>query len=217
MLVRIGARVFGADGELGTIQGMVVNQRGDAVEDLIVRHGMLGGQERQVPFAFISRVDDDGTVQLNVDHARFAHFLEYTDAAYRVPDADWVAPPAADQIYPVKGAFEVDVAVDRGAVGFGSGKPGRYPGGNVVVSEDQQMPVIRHGMPILDLSGEKVGEVGDFEVDTAHGKPVRLTSRTGLLFKHERELPMGWIKQLARDGVVLKLARHDMDAHQDVA
>ena len=79
------------------------------------------------------------------------------------------------------------------------------------------MPVIRHGMPILDLSGEKIGEVGDFAVDSADGMPVRLSARTGLLSKHERELPIGWIKELARDGVVLNLARHEMDTHQDVA
>jgi len=192
---------------------MVVNKRGDGVEDLIVHHGMLGGHERQVPFAFISRVESDGSVQLNVDQARFEQLLEYTDAAYRAQDADWVAPPAADQIYPVKGEFEVDVAVARGAVGFDSGKPGGYPGGNQIVSEDQQMPVIRQGTPIVDVSGEKVAEVGEFLVDAMTGMPVRLTARTGLLFKHERELPVSWIKEFAPEGLVLTRARDDFDAH----
>jgi len=213
MQVRIGAKVIGADGELGTIQGMVVNKRGDGVEDLIVRHGTLAGHERQVPFALITRVSEDGSAHVNVDQSRFEQLLEYTDAAYRAQDADWVAPPAADPIYPVKGQFEVDVAVARGAVGFDSGKPGGYPGGNQIVSEDQQMPVVRHGTPIIDITGEKVGGVGNFEVDATNGMPVRLTTQTGLFFKHERELPVSWIKELATDGLVLNLARDEIDAH----
>src|SRR3954469_24042719 len=108
MQVKIGAKVVGADGELGAIEGMVVNKRGDGVEDLIVRHGTLGGHERQVPFAFISSIDDDGSVHLNVDRSRFDQFLAYSEAGYRAQDADWVAPPAADPIYPVKGEFELD-------------------------------------------------------------------------------------------------------------
>jgi len=217
MRVKLGARVVGSEGELGTVEGMVPNRELDRVEDLIVRHGTLLAQERQVPLSYVVSVDDDDVVHLGAEQVEVEQSKPFTEAGYRAPSVDWSAPPSAHGVLPLKGDFEVDATLARGAVGYDAGKPGGYPGDEQVVAEDQKLPVIRRGTPIVDISGEQVGEVSELAINVEDGSVVHLTMRSGLIFKHARELLPRAIRELAAEGIVLKIARGELDDATEAA
>jgi uncharacterized protein YrrD len=217
MQIRLGAKVRGPEGELGTVDGMVPSRDLNHVEDFIVRHGTLMAQERQVPIVYVASVEKDGVVHLRADLPPVGKSLAITEEGYRAPDVDWNAPPSANDTYPMSGDFEVDATVARGAVGYASGKPGGYPGGEQVTSEDQKLPIIRQGTPIVDISGEQVGEVGDLIVNSEDGSIAQLTVRSGFIFKRARELPASAIRELTGEGIVLNLARGELEASENAA
>jgi hypothetical protein len=217
MQVRLGAKVWGPDGELGTIDGLVPTRDRDRFEDFILRHGTLLAQERQVPLSYIAEIDHDGNAHLRGAVPPVEESKDFTEAGYRAQDVDWNAPPAANDVYPVQGDFEVDATLARGSVGYASGKAGGYPGGEQLVPTDQQLPVIRHGTPILDISGEQVGEVGDLVVNAENGSVAQLTVRSGFIFKRARELSPSAIRELTGEGIVLNLARGELATAEEAA
>jgi len=217
MEVRLGADVMGPDGNLGKVEGMIVNKRMDGVEDLIIHHGGLTSHHEHVlPLSYVLGIHDEG-IQINLNETAFEDLEMFSEEGYRARPMHYSAPPEARDRYAVPGEFEADVMVSQGQAGFEHEKPGGYPGGEQIVSEDQQLPVIRLGMDVLDVTGEKIGELGEFEVRADDGMPVRMAVREGLIFKHSRELPITWLKQLAGDGVVLNVGRQELERDERAA
>jgi uncharacterized protein YrrD len=85
------------------------------------------------------------------------------------------------------------------------------------VPDDQQLPLIRLGMDVLDVTGEKLGELGELVVRVEDGMPVRISLSEGFIFKQSHNLPIDWIKEFAVDGIVLNVGRQEVEAREQAA
>ena len=217
MEVKLGAEIMGPDGSLGTIEGMIVNQRMDGVEDLIIRSGgFASSRERVLPLSYVTGMSEEG-VRVNLNRATFEAMDPFTEEGYHARQLNYTAPPEAKDRYTVRGDFQTDVTALQGDAGYEHEKPGGYPGGEQTVPEDRQLPVIRLGEDVLDITGERLGDLGEFAVRVEDGRPVLIGLREGLIFKKSHGLPVGWIKELAADGVVLNVGRQEIEERERAA
>jgi len=154
--VGIGSAVEGTDGKLGEVHRVIVDARTNNVTDIVVKHGFVFGKERMVPLSYVDRVDDDGTVHVKLDEHGFEGMQAFADDRFHAPDPDYVGPPGFHN-----GTFLLDTVFfeSAGTGGGWAGKPLGYPGGEQISPDDMQRPMIEPGSPILDVDGEKIGEV----------------------------------------------------------
>jgi len=214
MDVSIGADVIGTDGKLGEVQGVIVDARSEKVTELVVKHGgLFSGNARLVPLASVTRAEGD-QIHVDLDKQHFDILNGFTEEGVRGPDPDYVGPPDADQQGTHQGNFEFRTTWAMGSMGgLGtSGKPLGYPGGEQLAPDFSQRPAVVAGTPVLAADGEKVGEVGEFAATADTGTPQRLTMKTGFLFKKETELPADWIKAVTDDGILLHVAKSEVEA-----
>jgi sporulation protein YlmC with PRC-barrel domain len=208
MDIPIGAEVRGPTGKLGTVHGVMLDEPRELITDLVVQAGILGGEERVIPATYVVRAED-GVVHVDLDEKAFSARERFTEDRYRGPDPDYSGPPGHD-----RGAdFLMDTAVAEGALlGMaGAPKPFGFPGGEQVVPEDEQRPVISDGMDVLDVHGEKVGALGEFHVSAETGAPTRLSLRHGLLGTEDTPLPVAWVERLSSRGVVLGVPKDEIE------
>jgi sporulation protein YlmC with PRC-barrel domain len=210
MDVTIGAEVRGSDGKLGDVHRVIVDARTGHVTDLVVKHGFLFGNERVVPLSSVTKVEN-GVVYLDTDKEAFERFHGFADDRYRAPDPDYVGPPGYDNT-----EFLLDEVTSIGVASYGQVEPPLgYPGGEQVSPDDMQRPVIRQGSAVLDVNGEKIGEVSELSLDPDGGAPRHLSVKHGLLFKHEIELPLAWVREIGDDGVLLSVTKAELERRLD--
>jgi len=209
MDVRIGSRVFGSDGELGEVHRVIVDARTNNVTDVVVKHGALFGQERMVPLSCVDRVDDDGNIHMKLDGKGFEEMQQFASDHYSAPDPDYSGPPGFDRGLLLLDSMWLTYA---GGGGGGVGKPLGFPGGEQISPSDMQRPSVSPGTPILDVNGEKVGEVHEFAWEADGGAPTRLVMQKGLIFHSETELPVSWVEQLSDEGVILSVPRSQVES-----
>jgi uncharacterized protein YrrD len=204
--------VMGTEGKLGEIHRVIVDAQTDTVTDLVVKHGFVFGGERMVPLSYVDRVDEDGTVHVTLDEQGFAAMEGFTDAHFHAPDPSYLGPPGF-----ANGQFLLDTAM-QGSAGVGggmAGKPLGYPGGEEISPDAIARPTISSGTPILDRDGEEIGEVHELEFEALGGAPQRLVMRRGHLFHTDTELPISWVENLSDAGVVLNVARAQVESRAD--
>lgn len=208
MDVSIGAEVMGREGKLGQVHRVIVDARTGHITDLVVKHGFLFGKDRMVPLADVNRVEN-GVVFLDLDERGFEAMNGFTDDRYHAPDPNYTGPPGFDH-----GEFLIDSMVaGGGAAGPSAGAPPLgFPGGEATSPDDMQRPAISIGTDVVDMNGEKVGEVGEISLSPADGTPTRVTLRQGHLFHHETDLPIEWVDELSDKGITLKVTKADVEA-----
>jgi sporulation protein YlmC with PRC-barrel domain len=67
-------------------------------------------------------------------------------------------------------------------------------------------------MAVVSADGEKVGEVGDISIAADSGTLTRVTLKRGMLFKHETEIPVAWVRDLGHEGVLLNVLKAEVEA-----
>src|SRR5207248_1200537 len=147
---------------------------------------------------------EDGVVYLDTDEQGFEAMNGYADDRYRAPDPDYIGPPGFDNR-----EFMLDTVIAMGG-GMGVGATGAspplgFPGGEQISPDDLQRPVYAAGTPIMDVNGEKVGEIDQLTLDPDSGAPTHITLRWGTVIHHESELPLEWIQELGDKGVMLRV------------
>lgn len=207
MDIKIGANVEGTDGKLGSVHRVVVDARSNTVTDLVVKHGALLGHERVVPLSHVTGVDGD-VVRLDLDQQGFNVMNGFTAEHFQSPAADFNGPLGynrGDYLFygPAFGGVGGVIPAASPIDARGNDQP--TPG-------DQQRPSVGPGTTILDVMGEKIGEVGALELSGDDGKPTRLTMKSGLIFRHEREIPLAWVKEISDDGVMLTMTKDQVEA-----
>lgn len=212
MDILVGATVYGTDGKLGEVQRLIADARTDTITDLVVKHGTFFGTERVVPMVHVVGVKEDGCVRLDLDERTFQIMDGFTDEPVTGPNPDYVGPPTDDLQGTYRGNLVYDAAVAAGPLLLFAGKPLGYPGGEQVTPDELQPPAIAAGTAVLDVNGEQVGEVGEVGVDAESGGISRLTVQRGLLFKDEGELPLGWVKSLSSEGILLHVPKDEVEA-----
>jgi nucleotide-binding universal stress UspA family protein/uncharacterized protein YrrD len=205
--IRIGAHVRGTSGDLGTVHRVIVDARTNTVTDIVVRHGFAFRSERIVPLEHVSRVDN-GTIELDLDNDGFAGMNGFTEEHFHAPDPDYQAPPGFD-----RGTYLLDTAVLTGSTaGFGQPVPAiGFPGGEETSPDVISRPTIVPGDAVLDIAGEKAGEVGQLSVEPSSGQLTRLTVRHGFAGRAEVDVPLTWIQELSDKGVVLNVPKEAVE------
>jgi uncharacterized protein YrrD len=208
MEIMIGSEVHGTDGKLGEVQGVIADARTDTITDLVVKHGFIFTNARIVPLAHVVRVED-GVVYLDLDERGFEAMDGFAEEI-KAPNPDYVGPPD----YDLQGTYRGNFVYKSQIASFGQfqGKPMGYPGGEQLTPDLRQRPSIESGDDVLDVAGERIGEVGEFGLDPETGAPTRLTVKQGMLFKRETELPPDWVKDLSDDGVMLSVTKDEVEA-----
>ena len=208
MEIKIGADVMGTSGKLGEVHRVIVDARSERVTDIVVKHGFLFGRERIVPLSHVTKVED-GVIYLDLDERGFEAMDGFTDDRYRAPDPSYAGPPGFR-----RGDFLLDTTVGTGAAGgIGTTSPTfGFPGGQQVTPDDLSRPAVSPGTPVLDVNGERIGEVHDFAVSPDTGAPTRLVVRRGMLFHTDTDIPVGWVSEIGDEGVMLNVPKSEVEA-----
>ncbi len=211
MDITVGADVVGTDGKLGEVQGMIVDARTEQATDLVVKHGLIFTSARVVPLPHVIQVED-GAVYVDLDSKGFEAMDGFAEELTG-PSPDYVGAPDYDLQGTRQGNFVYRATV--ASFGQWEGKPLGYPGGEQLSPDLHQRPAIKTGMDVLDVTGERVGEVGAFSIDPETRAPAQLSVRQGTLFKQETELPLAWVKSLSDEGVLLNVHKDEVEALAD--
>lgn len=206
--VRIGAEVMGTGGKLGEVHRVIVDARSNHITDMVVKHGFVFGNERVVPLTHVTRVEG-GVVYVDLDATHFEAMNGFADDRYRAPDPNYSGPPGFENSQ----FLLTSLTGGSGVAGLSAGGPPfGFPGGEQLSPDDMQRPAIAIGTPVVDMNGEKIGEVGGISVSSPDGTPTHLKLRQGHIFHHDVELPMAWVYELSDKGVTLKVAKSQIEA-----
>ena len=201
MDIELGFTAMGTTGRLGTVQRVLVDARVQRVTELVVRDRAVFGHERIVPLAHVTGVEGQ-TIHLGLDDAGFAAMGGFVAEHDRSPDPGATALPGTEQ-----GQALVDTAGGYGTVT----PPLSRPSGPRGQPHDMQHVVVGPGTPVLDVHGERVGAVHGLRFAAPTGVPSELMVRSGHLVTHDRAIPAAWVKELADHGVLLTVAKGEVD------
>lgn len=209
--ITVGAEVVGTDGKLGEVERVIVDAREDRATDIVVKHGFLFHGERVVPLAHVTRVEA-GAVHLDIDKRMFETMNGFTEDHINAPNPDYVGTPGTDLQGTYRGNLTLEATWAAGAAGAMAGKPMGFPGGEQLTPDDIARPALAAGTDVLTSDGEKIGEVGEFSVVAETGQITRLSLRRGMLFKHEVEIPVDWVRDVSSEGVLLTVDKAQIEA-----
>jgi sporulation protein YlmC with PRC-barrel domain len=215
MEITIGDPVHGRDGELGSVERFLIDPRTHTVEHIVVNPGVFQ-DERIVPLDQIHGLAD-GVIGVDFGSEEFKSCEVYSDSVYHGRSRHDSGPPAYGNTTTSRGEFMMDETSALGSTAFMTGKPMGYPGDEQTVSDDEQFPSVAHGTEVVDVDGEKVGDVGSITVDATRGVPARFTLRRGLIFSNETEVPIAWFDRVLPGRVVLKVTKDQVDALAEAA
>ena len=213
MMFGLGSPIIGQSGKLGEVDRIMFDPNTHRAEYLVVKHGLLGGR-RVVPFHDIARVDRDG-VYLGIDEEEFGRLADFNSDLDRARDPDYIAPPAEETSGRSGLGFQMDTLTARGSIGYGSDKPMGYPGYEQKMPDDTQLPAIGRGTDVFDATGDKVGEIGDLDIESETGMAARMVVRRGLIFKNDFEMPLDWLDGWTPHGVGLNVPKSEMEALEE--
>lgn len=201
MDIKVGAKVMGAQGQLGEVSRVIYDEHTHTMDELVVKHGFLFHGERVVPLRHVMRAEGD-VVYLDLDEQGF----EAMDVYAPYPDR----PEAAGAGMPTYNEQTVQAATLTMGTGSTLYPRTAQPSEGREVPDDQQLPTIARGMPIFDVNGQKVGEVGDFSIDAQTEMLTRLTLRNGVIFRTTLDLPVDWVQEIAVKGIMLRVPKEQL-------
>lgn len=205
--INVGADVIGTDGKLGEVHRVIADAGHDRITDLVVKHGgLFGGPERVMPLGHVTRVAG-GQVFVDLDGQSFQALDSFAQDRYRAAGADW---PGPDRIQ--RQDWLLRAVASEGPTGALGTPPRDSVPDTRPRPADMMRPAIAEGMDVVDVSGRKVGEVGEFSIAADSGVPTRITLRRGFIFKQDTELPLEWVQALGDAGVVLKVEKEAVEA-----
>jgi hypothetical protein len=152
-----------------------------------------------------------------MDEDAFKEVGVWNADAFRAKTMDYEGTPSHDLEGAHRGDFLMDETVATGQAGFLSGKPFGFPGGEQIVPDDQQFSDVAKGTDIVDVDGEKVGDVATFAIDPVERKVTGMTMRRGLIFGDEIEIPTMWFDRALPGRVVLKVGKDEVEARSRAA
>jgi uncharacterized protein YrrD len=209
--ISIGADVMAADDKLGEVTRAIVDAHSGKVTDIVVKHGVLLTHERIVPLGHVTRAAD-GKVYLDLDEKGLEAMNGFA-REIKGPNPDYVGPPSEDLQGTYRGneAFE-EMAAAGSAGGYGlTGKPMGYPGGEQLTPDFAQRPAVSKGTAVIGSDGEQIGDLGEFSFTADDGRPTRIALQRGLLFKHDVDLPLEWLREIGDDGILLNVPKDQVE------
>lgn len=195
--IALGQDVFTHDGtKVGKVDRLVLNDRTHRVEQIVVHKGVFFVSDKLIDRVMIERIDGDG-VHLTLDAADERKLPDFYSGQYY----EWIAgsafpylesmswgyagmllvatPPTPSREYPGTDNFFELAPFDQ---------PADRPESNLSVTDD----VIGEGAEVVSSDEHKLGHVHGASYDQT-GTLTGLVVRSGLVHKHDVEIPAAWV------------------------
>jgi hypothetical protein len=204
MEIRLGAEAIGTNGKLGEVRRFIIDPESQRAEELTISH-TLGG-EHVAPLLRVTKAEQE-RVYLDLDKQAFEALEEFNAAAYRTPGQSGQDRSMPEQMGNM--SYEPGALGGIGEIPLDDERLRRMmaPEYDATTPEDEREPMVALGASVLDVNGEKVGQVSAFAVEVVTGKPAHLKMRHGRLWGQEREVPLDWIKSFTPLGVELNVGK----------
>jgi uncharacterized protein YrrD len=209
MQLKEGATIYTAEGKrVGSLDRFVLDPRSKEVTGIVVRKGILFGEDKVVPMSLVSTVTEEGDINLRPAAADLEELPNFTETEY-VPSGVHRTPRTVDQ--------PEDLTVDRSVywyppVGYGAwGAPGSttitQPVPEYVLETSRNIPegtvALKRGAKVLSSDDEQVGDVEEVLTEPMADRATHLVISEGLLLKEKKLVPTHWITAVLEDSVVL--------------
>ncbi|MCL4248893.1 MAG: PRC-barrel domain-containing protein [Anaerolineae bacterium] len=202
-----GTPVKTADGKtVGHIRRFVIDPNSNEITDLVVEKGFLFTEDRVVPVKAIASSTQHEVV-LQGDAGEPDDFPVFEEDYYVRPyDGDVITDPVPLPNYPVYYYPPL-------------GTPGWYapmgPDAQYVRKTVQNTPTgtvaVEEGAPVYARDDEHVGDVARVFTAPNTDRVTHFAISQGLLFKHEKLVPMTWITRLSDDEVRLAVSSETLE------
>lgn len=170
--LRVGAAVRGTDGELGTVDSLVIDPVRAVVTDLVVRSGPEAVRAL-VPMGSVRSSTPDEVV-VDLDRAGLAACEPFDEPGYHAPDIEWQS---------------AELAFEPGAYYL---QPFASPLEGWVLEDHERIPLgevtVRRGDIVVSSDGTEVGHVDELLVDPADGGVTHVVLREGHLLTRDDDV-----------------------------
>jgi sporulation protein YlmC with PRC-barrel domain len=195
--IRTGAHVVATDGEVGRIDGVIVNPDTGAVDGLVVRAEVQVGHDLLIPIEAVEdAVEDLVKLRLTVNDLKALPALNQQN--FTMPSSDW----------PFSGRYAAtDVLIRRPGPPVRDGLRPAQPDQPVDLSDAVKL---RPGQSVVNGDGE-VGPLDVVLLDATTGQVSHVVVRRGGLAGRETLVPVAWISEVHGDQVVLDATREQLE------
>jgi len=206
MQLKEGADIYTAEGKrVGSLDRVVLDPRSKEVTGIVVRKGLLFGEDRVVPISLVATVTDEGNINLRPGAGDLEELPNFAETEY-VPSGVHGTP---------QDPRVVDWTVDRSVywyppVGFTSwGAPAvvNQPVPEYVLETTHNIPegtvALKRGAQVLSSDDERVGDVAEVLTEPEADRATHLVISEGLLLKEKKLIPTQWISAVLEDRVIL--------------
>nr|WP_290668464.1 BON domain-containing protein [Ardenticatena sp.] len=202
-MLRIGAPVMATDGEIGTLQYVILNPNTRTVSDIVVRSGRLFKRARVISARYIDHVDQDGAIHLSVDSEFVRNCRVFAHKEFTTPEwasetgynaehvLIWHDPYAGPTLKQLPRPV-VRVHIDRGT--------------------DEMTPLVGRGSAVYTKTGERVGTVDHIAVDPATLQPLYVVVRLPGIRRRRVVVPADQVQAWQHQSITLALEKKDLHA-----
>ncbi|GIW10221.1 MAG: hypothetical protein KatS3mg061_1278 [Dehalococcoidia bacterium] len=204
MDVAIGSAVYCRDGQVGTVERVVISPRRREVTDLIVATGGLLHRDLVVPIERVARIED-GRVVLDLSAEEVRELPVYLEASYVAPDPTWRPLPAysSTQVVLSTDPLGAAQATERPAL-VGWVQQRVRPG------LPEEAVVLRRGMPVECRSG-RLGVVDQVLLDPEERTVTHVVVRRGTLLSRDVIIPLEWVTAITENGIFVEASREQVE------
>lgn len=223
MRIELGNDVIARDGEkIGTVDRLVLDSESHDLMKFVVQRGFFLREDRIVDTQHIDRIDDKGTIYLNVPSTDDRSLPPFVEESFRVATADevhhlgygaytgaapfapvWFTPGSTGRVHRPE-----DEPLFHGA-GASSG----------VIETRDNLPAnsmsIDTGTDVVGSDGDKVGEVDEIFADR-DGNVAGFTVKAGFIFTNDVQIPMAAVDQVSGQIVRLNITGQQAEAQYTV-
>ena len=170
--LRVGADVRGTDGELGTVDSIVIDPVRSVVTHVVVR----SGPEARRSLVAMASVRDStpGEVSVDLDQAAFAACPPFDQPGYHAPDIEWQS---------------AELAFEPGAYYL---EPFASPLEGWTLADHERIPLgevtVRRGDVVRSSDGNEVGHVDELLVDPSDGGVTHIVLREGHVLARDEDV-----------------------------
>ena len=198
MQLKEGADIYTAEGKrVGSLDRVVLDPRSKEVTGIVVRKGVLFGEDKVVPISLVATVTE-GNVNLRPGAGDLEELPNFIETEY-VPSGVHGAPRTGER--------DVYWYPPVGFTSWGAPAAVNQPVPEYVLETTRNIPegtvALKRGAKVLSSDDQRVGDVEEILTEPTADRATHLVISEGLLLKEKRLIPTQWISSVLEDQVVL--------------
>lgn len=191
--LRIGSEVLCHDRPAGRLERVVFSPRQGVVTHLVIHRGLLGHQDRVVPFAHVATINDERIV-LDLTCEELEQFPTYDPKAFSIPEAEWQAAHGYGPEQAVVSLGGAPAELQR--------LPAERSGVLAPLADETAIAVVSEGMEVVCRDG-RVGRVALVLLDRQTHHATHIVVRQGWLTRRDIIVPLDWAVEISERRIVL--------------